>query len=208
MIFLYILLGILAVLLLFLFSGIRVVFEYNEEIKVKIGIWFFSFNIFKYIEKHGNKPKKQKVKKEKEKPVKAEKKETKKRSVSDFIKFVTHIAKEAAARFLNVIKIDLKYLYLSVASDEAEKTALLYGSLSAGAAVLLDVLKSFLKFRYNPEKIKIEPDFTKSEIEFKTKIVLKTTPIKGIIAVIYIFRLMMKEKGGTRNERTTVKAGN
>jgi len=111
-----------------------------------------------------------------------------------FIRFLADVTKKIAGEFSRVVKIKLKYLDIRVSSDEADKTALLYGTVSGAVAILIDIFKNFLKFDYDPEKVVVRSDFTQSEMKLKTKVIFKARLIQGIIAIINVIKLLT-EKG-------------
>lgn len=187
----YILLALLFLIILFLLCPISVSVEYNEDVKVKAGYPFFRIDVLKYLEKRKTK---NKARSERVEAIPKKKKTpSKKKDVMGFIRFVTTLARRVAESFARTVKVKLKYLDVRVSSDEADKTALLYGTVSGAVSVLLDVFKSFLHFKYDPRRVSVIPDFTQSEMKLKTKIIFSVRPLKGILAIINIFNFLLRK---------------
>lgn len=185
MIALYIIAGIIAffAIILSLNVSFRIIFysSAKEDMRLYAKIGFYKINIMPAKpakEKKAKKTKKiRKPKKTKEKPGKAvkEKKEKpkgkKKLDIPAIFDFVKDIGTVLLRRFKKHLKVKIYKINVILASDEAEKTAMLYGAASQSACYLFEFLDYHnFKVYKNPGKIKIIPDFSKSKIEFDVNI--------------------------------------
>lgn len=74
-------------------------------------------------------------------------------------------------------------IHIRVATNDAAKTALLYGAISTAVACVLDVIESITNLdRLKKSSVLVEPDFLSSKTDVKLNIVLKIS-IFGIIKV-------------------------
>lgn len=188
MIFLWILLAVIFLVLLLLFSDIRVIFSFDHsenftKSKVSIRFLFLSFNGNKIMQRLFMKDEKEvktEEKKIEEAPAKAEKEIKKKGSVFDFLDFIsliTRVVAKAAKRLVSKLRIRLYYLDASFGTEEASTTALCYGAVIQACNALFCLLERFSNFRYDPERVTICPDFTSAKTKLSVKIRLKIRPI-------------------------------
>jgi len=193
---LYIILGIFAFILFLLHLGVRLIFEFDEKFTFKIRVLCFTFDL--------TKPKKKKPKKEK-KPKKKKKAKKKKagkekgapegegesakpkRSFSDIMGFVKLVAKAVKAfskRSVRLIPVTLHYFKVVCASPDAGDTARQYGLVSAAAFDLLELLKRYSRFKYDPRDVYVYPDFTIEKPVYAAKVSMKVRAIYFINALV------------------------
>ena len=79
------------------------------------------------------------------------------------IRLLLHILKRIYKGVLSSVRVRIKRFYVSVAADDAAKTAILYGIVSQGAAYILELISTVAKTRVQRDAIRIYPDFTASE---------------------------------------------
>ena len=85
--------------------------------------------------------------------------------------------------FRKHLHIKMAKIHIRVATNDAAKTALLYGAISTAVACLLDVIESITNLdRLKKSSVCVEPDFLSSKTDVKLNIVLKIS-IFGIIKV-------------------------
>lgn len=145
-------LGIFALLIfLILMIRVRVFVSFDAEgFKTKLKILFYALDL---------PPKRQE---KQAKPDEKKKKKIKKNGkLSDFTNIVTS-AISVAPQAIRSIRIDDLKADVTVASDDACKTAMLYGSLAAGCGIILPVLENNFKIR--KKKIYVNADFEASEM--------------------------------------------
>ena len=180
MIFLYIFLGLIALLCLLLFLDVGIKLTYHNEFQLTVYILGIPIDAQKTIQKF---QKKNNVKEEKPKKQK-KKKVTKKLSVlqtiEDVLSFTKAICRAIVCVAKNLkkhLKIRVKSLHLTVASDDAAKTALIYGELSGIFSNLFELCKKHTNFKANYNKFSILSDFESKNFQAEFDILLKMKPI-------------------------------
>lgn len=171
MIFLYVLLGFVA-LLLFLFLLLlipaRLVITYHGEPCAEIRYLFFRFDVKDLIEKFGSDDGKE-AEQSRKKTVPENRSQQKKGDLQGFISFVGKVTRTIALAVkeqLERSKVYLKEFNLVLGTDDAAKTAMLYGVATTAANGLYAVLGRFTQLCCNQEKLIIAPDFTSDKTRF------------------------------------------
>lgn len=82
-----------------------------------------------------------------------------KKSVLRDIRFLARAVGILLRKFGRRLSVKLKRLHLTVASDDAAKTAYLFGALSQATAYLLTSLDAFSRLSYRNKNVKVEADF-------------------------------------------------
>ena len=186
MVFLYILLGILALFLLIMFIPVKLGIQYNEKAELYLKIFFVKIklsprkkkvNLKKYspraMEKARKKQIKKRIKEEKKlvkkagKKKKAEKKPSKLKEIfshpTDIPSFITDvydILSIVTDKFTKRLKVRILSLNIDIGSDNAARTAILYGSVCAGVNALLSSLVHFTRYDENDnDNITVTPNF-------------------------------------------------
>jgi len=180
MIALYIISGIIAffALLLSFNLSVRVIFDSSvqDEMNIYAKIGFYKIYI---IPEKPEKPEKiKRIKKKKEKPDKIDKdkeeeeqkEEKKKYSVTEMFDIIKELGSVLIKRFKKHLKVKIYNINLIIASEEAEKTALLYGAAIQSAYYLYEFLTQNFKIYNKKNNINIIPDFSKIQPSFKINI--------------------------------------
>jgi len=191
MIALYIIAGIIAffALLLSLNISARLIFSSTakDDMNVYAKVGFYKIQIMP--QKPEKEKKIKKVKKEKSKPSKAKTekeekpKEKKKFTVPEIFDFVKDIGAVLLRRFKKHFKVKIYKINVILASDEAEKTAMLYGAAIQSAYYLYEFLDYNFKIKTKPDSMKIIPDFSKIQTEFDIdiKFYMRLSHILGLL---------------------------
>lgn len=222
MVGLYIIAGIILFFAVILFFNIslRVIYSPNDiNIYAKIG--FYKIHIipgkpkkpekpekkkfFKLFKKKKRKPDKTKKEKKKdEKDVKEIAKKKKKLNISAIISLVKNIAVMMRKKLKKYLKIKIYGINAHVASADACKTAMLYGTVTQSAYYIYEFLDNNFKIAgKTKDNIKIIPDFTKESFSFDidVKIYIRLAHILNIsIAALIIF---LKFRNKLQVENTT-----
>lgn len=187
MIFLYILLGIIALIALILFTGIRIKIEFNENLKIR-----FYFGFFKIPESFFNKKNKKsdnKSKNKSKKDLKSDKKQSKnaKKSnklmqninkkgyynslleVLDFLKPVLSATEDFASK----IKINPLIIKVKMTGSDAAKLAIDYGKFCAVYYPLLNLLQSKTNCKNINSNVFVDYICEENEIYFKTELKIR-----------------------------------
>ena len=179
MIFLYILMGILALILLLLFSNLVIRLEYNGKFISKIYILGIPFNFKTLFELFSKKEKQKPAEKQDEQATK-QKKESAKRTLEDLTSFLKAIFRTvgAAARGLKRhLKVQVKELSITVATEDAAKTAMRYGEITALLSAFFALCEEHARLQANYKKIRVTSDFESNKIQATFCILLRIRPI-------------------------------
>lgn len=182
MIFLYILIGILALLLLFLFTNAVIRLEYKEMFVSKIYVLGIPLDLKKLIDFFT----KQNLEEEKAAKTKREpKQETRKkigfkRTVEDLYSFIQALLRavgEVARGLKRHFKIHIKELTVTVATDDAAKTAMRYGEITALLSAFFALCEEHARFRADYRNIQVVSDFESVKMKAAFCIYLRIRPI-------------------------------
>lgn len=134
-------------------------------------ILFVRIKLFPRPEKK-QKRKKEKPKKQKKKTAqKSADKPTEKPSLVDYIYIIRDVSSAFFGRFAKHLHIKVAKIYIRVATDDAAKTAILYGAVSQALACLLEVLDSVTNLdKIENAEIDVEPDFLSEKTEAKINV--------------------------------------
>ena len=193
MLWLYILLGIIIFFTLILLIPVKLDISSTDKTELYLKILFVKIklsprkkkiNIKKYSPKAMEKARKKaekkalakqkKILKKKLKPQKTkEKKPSKIKEIfkhpTDIPAFVTDvydIISILVGKFSKRIKINVKSCNIVIGTDNAAKTAIVYGAVCAGINALLSLLVQFTNYdERDTENINISPDFTSEKIQ-------------------------------------------
>ena len=135
--------------------------------------------------------------------------EKEKKSIGDIVelvKLLIEIAKKVLAKTWRYIRIRVDCYDITVGTDDAAKTALLYGGVSQATAYLLTLLDETAKFRVKRKApVNVGVDFlageTKARVEMDFRIRLWQIISIGLCAGITYLRGMKKAKSEERDRR-------
>ncbi len=179
MIFLYLFLGILALVFLLLFSNAVIRLEYNGHFISKIYILGIPLNLKKLFGYFSRKDNQKTAEKNSEKTQK-QKNDGPKRTAEDLYSFLRAIFRTvgAVARGLKRhFKIQIKELSVTVATDDAAKTAIRYGEITALLSSFFALCEEHARFRANYKKILVISDFESEKMQATFCILLRIRPI-------------------------------
>lgn len=118
------------------------------------------------------------------------KEESKKNSLIENIKLISNLVSSLLHFCAPYMRVKLAKLHIRVGSNDAAKTAILYGAVSAAAACLIDNIDEFTRLhRLKRKSVIIEPDFLSDKTEAKINISLSIS-ILGAIATA--LKMMLK----------------
>ena len=170
---LYITLGILFVLLLLLFLPLAIVLRYDGSVSVKFFVLFLPFSFYPrkrrerdYSKRSVDRKKRRLEKKAARKGKTTKKKPTSqkgKRDVLSPLKLILHILTATHPRLVRAFRIRLCELRVTVATEDAAKTAILYGAASQITALVLEVCERFLWCKRNKRRVDVVADFCGTE---------------------------------------------
>jgi len=198
LVLLCLLLAVLTLAVLVCLSHPKIILKYKDKADISASLWFLSFNITKFLSKKkktkapkavhfdgglfGEFPeaeKKTKKKKQEHKTTpthKPEKSEKEKapftETVSEYLTLVTDILDDIKEPVKKILKVDIKKLHLTAASDDPHKTAILFGNMNTAVGSLILVCKKFAALNINENKTGVYSDFVSSTPKADAHIVL------------------------------------
>lgn len=144
---------LLLIIVTILFIRVRVQITYSEQGFITIlKIWFYKLKL---------PPEKKEIKvKDGLKEAEKEKQKLPHGKLSDFLDMIK-LSVDIAGRAITSIRIDELIADITIASDNAFQTAMMYGASAAGYGIILPILEN--NFKINQKKIYIEADFEADE---------------------------------------------
>ncbi len=101
----------------------------------------------------------------------------KKRDIMELIGKLKEVVLVFISRFRHHLHIKIKRLHITVATDNAADTAVLYGAVCGGVTCLLDIMYSGTNLDYTKDAVvAVEPDFT-------------ATKTKALVDITFSFRI-------------------
>lgn len=176
--------GLLAIIGLLLLLRVNLTIEYNGELKGWLRILFIRIPLFPRkwkIKDHLPEKQKKKNKKAQKKNASKEKASSKKgepkkkKSFRENFRFFTELVKAvvvpSAKRLGKHLTVYISVLRIQLATEEAGKTAVLYGTTVSLATAFLEFLRGICNLKMGKEKnIYIEPRYDAEKTEFQAKI--------------------------------------
>ncbi len=221
MTFLYVLLGILIFLILVMFIPVKFGIQYKEKAEIYLKILFVKIklsprkkkvNLKKYSPRAMEKARQKKIKKQIKQEQKLIKKAGKKKNTEEkpskikeilshptdipsFITDVYDILSIVTDKFTKRLKVRILSCNIDIGSDNAAKTAILYGSVCAGINGLLSALVHFTRYNEKDnENITVTPDFTseKTVCDVHLQVALRPGQVFTFLisAIPEIFRIL------------------
>ncbi len=182
---LYIIAAIALFLLLLLLIPAQLTVRYDgTRLSVKLSVLFLPFSLYPkkrrvrekdFSKKAIQKKKRRLTKKEIKKARKASRKPPthpkRKRDVLGTVKLLVHILKGTHPKLIRAFRIRVCELHAVVATEDAAKTAILYGAVSQATAILLELCERFLWCNRSKKRVKVVPDFcgTKSSLHVRIR---------------------------------------
>ena len=192
---------------LFVASFIRYKIIFDDGIVVKAGLFF----IWKTLYPKKKKP--EKPEKKKESAIKQlagvsggiDGKENYKEMFSFFLELVQKVVIPTAKKLKNKIKLKIKRLKVEIGSEDAAKTALIYGAASAGGTALIELLSSCVKLSFGKERdVGVVCRYDRTETTCAGELVVKLTPydvirifLPALLKFLYI-RAASAQNAGAR----------
>ena len=148
---LYALIAVLAVLIFLLFLSLHIHVRYEAGLfSVYLRVLCFKYYLHsdapRPLKKPKNKPKK--AKKAIKKPATDAETAKEKKSLSDIkdtVDLILSVVSSLKGKFLSTLKITAARIVISVGSDNATKTALLYGAICQGVSYLMETLDNITR---------------------------------------------------------------
>ncbi|MCQ2455563.1 MAG: DUF2953 domain-containing protein [Clostridia bacterium] len=184
---LYIVFAIILFLAVLVFMPISVFLEFNDDFFVAVKLFGITvFNSKKSKKKEKNKDKKPQEQPKKENTVKKIFVNQKEKSgTAGAIKYFAKIAKiilEKLIWFLRKLNFEHIKLNLAIASEDAAKTAIIYGSVCTAVYPLLSLITQNAKVKY--KKIDISADFNNTAVKAEFSALIKSNFIYALVGAL------------------------
>lgn len=204
--------GLLLLFGLLLLLRVGVQLRYDGSFSVKLKVLFLSFTLFPKKEKLRIKGQPPSEKKEKKKKQKKEKAVSKKPDFSELFSFYrqlfTEVILPALGRFLKHLHLRVDQLQIEIASEDAAKTALLYGSAVSGGTAFLEFLRNITHLKMGrKEEIYIHSRFDKTEGSCRVRITLSLCLWQAVHILLPALMnyLLLQQKKEQQAEKETLK---
>jgi len=210
MIFLYVLLGLVALLLLLfvlLLVPARLVITYHGKPKTEIRYLFFRFDVKELIERFGSDDGNG-AEQSKPKTLPKNSAKQKKGDLLGFISFIGKVTQTIALAVkeqLERSKVYLKEFTLVLGTDDAAKTAMLFGAATTAANSLCAVLGRFTRLYCNNDRLLIAPDFSSDKTTFSVHLELHFRFLH-LIGVILRAQSRLFDRKDVHHARNSIKA--
>ena len=153
---------------------------------------FIKYTIFpeknkKFNEKKYNK-RQSKKKASKQHIIKQKNETEKKSSLLDKISFIKEIISVFLNTFSNHLEVNIKKLHIKIATDDAARTAILYGALSGTVAGIIELIDSYTNLKKLDKcSIIVEPDFLSENCETDINITLSINVLGALVTLSKTF---------------------
>ena len=200
MIALYIILGIILLIGLLLLSRVKLIINFDTDLKVYLRFLFIKFNLFPEPSKM---PKRKRKKKKKESSSSSQtandgsSQKKKDDSVVTKLWAIREVLLHTIEKFLG--KVHFKFIRLNVVigCENAASTALLYGAASQGVAYLIETLDNISNVDISKRsEISVRSDFISQKSELNGKIELYISVVHIIYVIIHFLKKFLKSRMG------------
>lgn len=174
---------IVAITVALLFIRIKIVIKYTEDLIVYVKILFFKIKLVpkkekklklsdythKKLDKKEKKQKAKELKKEKKKAEKAEAKKAEskedKPGILETLGLIKNLVAAFFKYFFKYLRIDLSKINITVASEDAAKTAIMYGAISQSVAYIVEILDNTVNMKKKKDtEVSVAADFVAEKL--------------------------------------------
>ncbi len=116
-------------------------------------------------------------------------------SLLDTLSYIKELLEDIPARFLRHLKVKLSRVIVTVGSDDAAKTAILYGAVSQTVAYIVEFLDHMSRLKYAPDaEVAVNADFLseKSSADIKISFAIRAWHILDLMLAAFRIRLNSK----------------
>jgi hypothetical protein len=214
-IFALILLGLLAIL--FIPLSVSISAADNAPLTVRLHILFFRFSLYpkkrktyRRMSARAWERKKQaaRVKKRKKQSKKVAESKKAKKTTKDHIRLfrlLLSLLSRTRKGLLSAFRIRLCRVYVAVGTEDAAKTAILYGAVSQTTAILLELCERFLWCKRNKRRVNVTADFCGTESSLRALVRLDSNLFRLLRLAIAAGLVFLKQK--LQNNKTVQPKG-
>lgn len=207
MIALYIILAVILLIIALLNLKASVVLAYKSDVTLKLSVLGIKFDLYPKKEKKIKASRRKQKGKNKKKTAKlSEKSQTedknRKTSLLDSLDLIKELITELIKRTNKRVKLKASRILISVATDDAAKTALLFAAVNNTLAVIIRYLQEADKLKsLKRSQISVKSDFisTKSSADIEILFTLRVWHIAEILLATALKYVTLKSKSKIRN---------
>lgn len=197
--------AILFLIALILFLPVHITAVIRGEAAVFIRILFIKIKLFPISEAKKKKAKKATNKKEKQKKTeekKSEEKEAKKekRSIPELIRSVADVLSVFLKQFSKHVRIRVLRYKIIIGTDDAAKTALLYGAAEQATAYLFAALGENINFAFSKKNSLVWVDFTSEKTVADVKIDVSINVFGALAMILPTFMAYIRNFGTPKHK--------
>ncbi len=203
---LWILLAIVAFFILFLSVPIHITLKADTDVAVEARVLFVKYALFPR-KRHKKKPSSaKKTQKNGSKPAKNGTKTTPKpkpkRDILGLVKLISKLAVAVLKKFPKHFRVKIVQYEISIGTDDAAKTALLYGAVTGLSANLFALLRKATKFRIKRgAPVNVYVSFLSEKSEAKVILDLSITIWGALVMAMAAGMAFVKEKMAVTSEK-------
>ena len=207
MIALYVILSVFAVVFVLLLLPVRLSLTFQDELSLSASYLFLRFPIYpkekevrlsKYTQRKLKKRKKKLKKKKQIERISATKKAKKPKPTLKQrlrqLRLILYILKNVYKNVLSAVHVRVKRLYVRVGTDDAAKTAILYGVAAQSTSYLLTLLHDHTKTTVKRGGADVGADFCGTESALDVDIVFSVRPISVLCLGLRAAFFFLKHK--------------
>lgn len=198
MIFLWIFLGILIFLSLLSMLSAHIVLEYREDVTLTLSVLFFKYSLIPAKKKKTRISKKKGKQKKKQKPKEApQNQQAPKKGILERLGFLRELLTTLLEKTLGHLKIRTARIRIRVATGDAASTAILFGAVNGGVALLLETLDQFGKLKVTRrDEIEVIPDYlaTETTVDIRLLFSLRMWQILDILWKAFLAYIKIKKQ--------------
>ncbi len=198
MIFLWIFIGILIFLFLLSLLSASLVLEYREDVSLTLSVLFFKYSLLPAKKKKTRLlKKKEKQKKKQTSKESPQKEKAPKKGILEKLDFLRELLTALLEKTLGHLRIRTARIRIRVATGDAASTAVLFGAVNGGVALLLETLDAFGKLKVTRrDKIEVIPDYlaTETAVDIRLLFSLRVWQILDILLKAFLAYIKIKNK--------------
>lgn len=179
---LYVLLGIAALITAILVWPVRLILTLGEKNTITFRVLFVKWLLYPSAPKKSAKKKNPKKRSAERKPAPTKSSDNADEALN-MIGLIKNIVIDILHRIKTYVRVTLKQLHIVIGTDEAARTAQLYGAAAVAYDELSEILRRNINYREKRGAVSISADFTSEKTEFSAILELRSNLI-GALKII------------------------
>ena len=179
---LYVLLGVAALITAILVWPVRLTLTLGEKTTITLRVLFIKWPLYPSAPKKKSKKKKQKQQSSEKKPAPKKTSDGADEALN-MMGLIKNIVIDILRRIKTYVRVTLKQLHIVIGTDEAARTAQLYGAAAVAYDELSEILRRNTNYREKRGAVSISADFTSEKTEFSAILELRSNLI-GALKII------------------------